>query len=74
MLTIRKITPEDSRNEISNIYEQSWRAAYAGIVPQDYLDSIPSGRWASKGDVRFSSLETFEGRYKGNFHGFWLDH
>ena len=50
MLTIRKITPEDSRNEISNIYEQSWRAAYAGIVPQDYLDSIPSGRWASKVD------------------------
>ena len=26
------------------------------------------------GDVRFSSLETFEGKYKGNFHGFWLDH
>ncbi len=26
------------------------------------------------GDVRFSSLETFEGKYGGNFHGFWLDH
>ena len=50
MITIRKITPADSRQEISNIYEQSWRLAYAGIVPQEYLDSIPRGRWASKID------------------------
>ncbi len=26
------------------------------------------------GDVRFSSLETLDGKYNGNFHGFWLDH
>lgn len=26
------------------------------------------------GDIRFSSLETMDGRYGGNFHGFWLDH
>ncbi len=45
-LEIRDITPEDSRSAISNVYEQSWKHAYQGIVPQDYLDSIPKGRWA----------------------------
>lgn len=50
MITIRKITPYDDRKKISRIYEQSWKTAYAGIVPQDYLDSIPEGRWASKID------------------------
>ena len=50
MITIRRIQPEDDRQEISNIYEKSWKSAYAGIVPQAYLDSIPRGRWASKID------------------------
>ncbi len=48
MIKIRRITPGDSSLEISNIYEQSWKSAYKGIVPQEYLDSIPQGRWASK--------------------------
>lgn len=48
---IRYITPVDDRMEISNIYEQSWKTAYKGIVPQEYLDSIPQGRWASKVDT-----------------------
>ena len=50
MINIRKTKPEDNRQEISNIYEQSWKTAYRGIVPQDYLDSIPRGSWASKID------------------------
>ncbi len=33
---------------ISKIYEESWRYAYRGIIPQSYLDSIPEGRWASR--------------------------
>lgn len=40
--------PSDDPTEISSIYEKSWKHAYKGIVPQDYLDSIPSGRWAEK--------------------------
>lgn len=28
------------------IYEESWKSAYRGIVPQDYLDHISAGRWA----------------------------
>ena len=42
---IREINSSDSREEISNVYEQSWKFAYKGIIPQDYLDSIPNGQW-----------------------------
>lgn len=45
-MEIRYVTCNDSRESISDIYEQSWRYAYKDIVPQDYLDSIPPGRWA----------------------------
>lgn len=44
-MIIRKITQIDSREEISNIYEQSWKYAYKDIIPQDFLDSIPVGQW-----------------------------
>lgn len=37
---IRKINSSDSRKEISNVYEQSWKFAYKGIIPQDYLDRL----------------------------------
>ncbi len=30
---------------ISKVYEESWKSAYKGIIPQDYLASIPKGRW-----------------------------
>lgn len=42
--------PTDDRMAISRIYEESWRCAYKGIIPQDYLDSIPEGRWVSNLD------------------------
>lgn len=50
MINIRKILPSDDRLEISNIYEQAWKKAYKGIVPQDFLDSLEKGSWASKVD------------------------
>ena len=28
------------------MYESSWKYAYKEIIPQEYLDSIPTGRWA----------------------------
>lgn len=49
-MEIRYITPTDDRMKISKIYEESWRYAYKGIIPQHYLDSIPKGRWASNID------------------------
>lgn len=44
-MIIRHITEKDDYAAVSDIYEQSWRYAYKGIIPQDYLDSIPHGRW-----------------------------
>lgn len=46
-MEIRFLNTNDDPLEISNIYEQSWKYAYKNIIPQDYLDSIPSGRWAN---------------------------
>jgi RimJ/RimL family protein N-acetyltransferase len=43
---IRKVTEHDDFDAIGNIYAQSWKYAYKGIVPQDYLDSLDSARWA----------------------------
>ena len=49
-MEIRYIVPTDDRMAISNIYEESWKCAYKGIIPQDYLDSIPKGCWSSSVD------------------------
>ena len=45
-MEIRYIASSDDRTAISRIYEKSWKHAYKGIVPQDYLDAIPVGLWA----------------------------
>jgi len=49
-MEIRPMTPADDRMMISKVYEESWKFAYQGIIPQGYLDSIPEGRWASSLD------------------------
>jgi len=46
-MEVRYLLPTDDRRMISKVYEESWKAAYKGIIPQDYLDSIPEGRWVS---------------------------
>ncbi len=46
-MEIRYITKSDDRSVISKVYEESWKYAYKNIVPQDYLDHIPEGQWAS---------------------------
>lgn len=45
-MEIRYIQKDDDRLAVSSIYEEGWKYAYRGIVPQDYLDSIPKGQWA----------------------------
>lgn len=47
-MEIRYINENDNLLEISNIIEQSWKYAYRNIIPKDYLDSIPAGRWVNK--------------------------
>lgn len=44
-MEIRPLRETDSRLAVSRIYEESWRAAYRGMVPQAYLDGIPAGHW-----------------------------
>ena len=38
-LTVRAATPEDA-GDILRISARAWRAGYAGLVPQAYLDAI----------------------------------
>ena len=44
-MEIRPLRETESRLEVRRIYEESWKSAYRGIVPQAYLDGIPAGRW-----------------------------
>lgn len=46
-MEIRYVTSLDNPLDISEIYEKSWKYAYSDIIPSDYLDSIPKGRWAN---------------------------
>ena len=46
-MEIRFLNQNDDLLAVSNVYEQSWKYAYKGIIPQVYLDSIPAGRWAA---------------------------
>ena len=62
-MEIRPLRETDSRLAVSRIYEESWRSAYQGIVPQAYLDGIPAGLWAAalEGAGRSSLILTENG-------------
>lgn len=45
-MEIRKLRDGDDLFAVSRVYEESWRAAYRGLLPQEYLDSLLAGRWA----------------------------
>lgn len=45
-MEIRFLSERDSLLDVSAVYEQSWKHAYKGIIPQSYLESIPAGHWA----------------------------
>lgn len=49
-MEIRPLRETDDRLAVSRIYEESWKFAYRGILPQAYLDAIPAGRWAANRD------------------------
>ena len=44
-MEIRKMNTTDNLEKISNIYACSWKFAYRGIVPQEYLDELKSNKW-----------------------------
>jgi predicted GNAT superfamily acetyltransferase len=43
-MVIRRLTPSDDIDHVSRVYARSWKTAYQGIVPQEYLDSLPENR------------------------------
>ena len=56
-MNVRKLTPTDDWAAIGNIYQRSWQAAYRGIVPQNYLDSLDGSLWtAAFGDHPYTSF------------------
>lgn len=63
-MEIRYLLPTDDLYEISNVYEQSWRYAYKGIIPQSYLDRIPVGQWARQ-DERHTLVAVEDNRIIG---------
>lgn len=46
-MEIRKIRAEEAE-EVSRIYAASWKAAYRGIVAEEYLDNLDELRWAPR--------------------------
>lgn len=52
VMQIRLLAANDDPLEISRIYEQSWKYAYKGIIPQEFLDSIPQGKWVYSLDTQ----------------------
>lgn len=49
-MEIRDLLSSDDRFSVSRIYEESWRYAYKGIVPQSFLDGISEGSWVKNLD------------------------
>lgn len=66
-MEIRAVCTDDDRSALSRIYEESWKSAYRGIIPQSYLDSIAPGLWIPNFDrVGLYSLVLIE---NGSFIG-----
>jgi len=66
-MNIRKVTKADDFDAIGNIYAQSWKITYHGIVPQDYLDDLTGARWATLlSESKYDSFLVLEdGKYIG---------
>lgn len=45
MLTIRPMTANDDFRAVAQVYADSWKHAYQGIVPQRYLDKLSPESW-----------------------------
>lgn len=66
-MEIRYLNEADDRLAVSGIYEASWKYVYRDILPRDYLESIPAGRWVSGLDFsdRIHLVMLDGGRYIG---------
>ena len=46
MIEVRHYREGDNVDEISRIYALSWKTAYRGLIPDDFLDAISETRWS----------------------------
>ena len=46
MMEIRPYREGDDIDKISHIYALSWKTAYRGLIPDDFLDNISETRWS----------------------------
>jgi GNAT superfamily N-acetyltransferase len=46
-MIIRQARPGDAAG-ITRVHVQSWQTTYRGIIPDDYLDSIPAEQWQAR--------------------------
>lgn len=44
-MEIRNLRMGDDLLSVSRVYAESWKSAYHGLLPQDYLDNLSIGRW-----------------------------
>ena len=60
-MDIRKVIETDDFNAIGEIYAQSWKTAYKGIVPQEYLDGLSGSLWTKiLGDSKYDAYVILE--------------
>ena len=46
MAVIRPLRAQDDFNEAGEVYVQSWKACYQGLLPQAFLDKLTRDRWS----------------------------
>lgn len=44
-MLVRRYQRDDDNQAIASIYAKSWKSAYRGILPQEYLDNVNSQKW-----------------------------
>lgn len=55
-MEIRRFLNTDNIDDVSRVYALSWKNAYKGIVPQDYLNNLSEDRWSKKLIDQLSNL------------------
>ena len=46
MAVIRPLCAQDDFNEVGDVYVQSWKVCYQGLLPQAFLDKLTRDRWS----------------------------
>ena len=46
MAVVRPLCAQDDFDEVGNVYAESWKACYRGLLPQAFLDKLTHDRWS----------------------------